>query len=161
MFNKNKSIKENMRDEIEDIIKSQNIDRARFHEFDKRRYNEIIKKFYYAFFDYEKFKTISLNYLWLNVRGDIELQIIQCSLSCDWEEYISKIKEYFCDDDKTYYLILSQGWVYEGYISEIQKVLYETTTLLVDFYIVSKKFDKAICHCDDGECLSMMCFKNK
>ena len=94
MFNKNKSIKENMRNEIEDIIKSQNIDRARFHEFDKRRYNEIIKKFYYAFFDYEKFKTISLNYLWLKVRGDIELQIIQCSLSCDWEEYISKIKEY-------------------------------------------------------------------
>lgn len=55
MYHKNKSYKTNMRDEIEEIIKTKNIDRSRFHEFDQHRYNEIIKKFYYTFFDYEKY----------------------------------------------------------------------------------------------------------
>ena len=37
------------RDEIEEIIKEENIDRNRFAEFSKFQYDNIIKKFYYAF----------------------------------------------------------------------------------------------------------------
>lgn len=153
--NNNKPLKQNIRDEIEDIVKYQNIDRSRFHEFDKHRYNDIINKFYYTFFDYEKYKNISLDYLWLKLRSDIQFEIVQSNLLCNWEEYISNIKKYFSAENKTYYLILSQGWVYEGYISEIQKVLLETTGWIDDFYIVSKKFDKVVCHCDDGDNMSV------
>ena len=48
-------------------------------------------------------------------------------------------------------MILSQGWVYEGYIKEILDVLGETDGLLEDFYIVSPEFDWMIAYCDDGE----------
>ena len=147
-------MKESNDNEIEEIIKNENIDRSRFHEFDKHRYNEIITKFYYTFFDYNKYKKISLDYVWLKLRSDIECKCLQSSLWYDWEEYLSNIKKYFPNENKTYYLILSYGWVYEGYIIEIQKVLLETTGLLEDFYIVSKKFDKVICHCDDGNNMS-------
>ena len=145
-----------MRDEIEEIIKTENIDRTRFHEFDKHRYNEIINKFYYTFFDYEKYKSISLNYLWLKIRSDVENEIVQRLNQCEnWEEYIRSVVKYIPDINKMYYLILDYGWVYEGYLSEIQNVLFETTGLLGDFYIVSKKFDKVICHCDDGDNMSV------
>lgn len=36
---------ESARDEIEEIIKRDNIDRSRFGEFSKFKYDEIIKKF--------------------------------------------------------------------------------------------------------------------
>ena len=52
-----------------------------------------------------------------------------------------------------HYLILSQGWVYEGYIPEIIAVLKETDGWLDDFYVVSKKYEYVIVHTDDGECM--------
>lgn len=153
-----KSFKYQMRDEIEEIIKTENIDRSRFHEFDKNRYSEIINKFYYAFFDYEKYRMLELHYLWLRIRSDIENEIVQgLNQSESWKEYIKKIDRYLPHGkDKTYFLILSQGWVYEGYIPEIQTVLMNTTVLLDDFYIVSKKFDTVLFHNDDGECMSIL-----
>ncbi|MBQ3692592.1 MAG: hypothetical protein II931_04640 [Clostridia bacterium] len=157
MYDNNKSYKTNMRDEIEEIIKTKNIDRSRFHEFDKHRYNEIIKKFYYTFFDYEKYKNISLDYLWLKTRSDIKNEVVRgLNQSENWEEYIHSIANYIPDTDKPQYLILSHGLVYEGSVTEIQKVLFETTYRLDDFYIVSKKFDRVIFHNDDGECMSVL-----
>ena len=146
-----------MRDEIEETIKAENINKTRFHEFDKQRYNEIITKFYYTFFDDKKYKNISLNYLWLKVRSDIKNEIVQGLNQCEnWSEYINNITNYISDNNKMYYLILDCGFVYEGYINEIQKVLFETTIFLEDFYIVAKKFDRAVFHNDDGECMSVL-----
>ncbi|MBR1444530.1 MAG: hypothetical protein IJ583_13480 [Firmicutes bacterium] len=54
------------------------------------------------------------------------------------------------NDDK-FYMILSEGWVYEGCLGEIFAVLNETTGLLEDFYIVSRKFDWFVCYCSDGD----------
>lgn len=159
MYDKNKSWKTNIRDEIEKIIKAENIDKTRFHEFDKHRYNKIITKFYYTFFDYEKYKNISLNYLWLKVRSDIKNEIVQGLNQCknwNWSEYINNITKYIPDINKMYYLIFDYGWVYEGYIGDIEKVLLETTVILGDFYIVSKKFDRVIFRNDDGECMSVL-----
>ena len=52
-------------------------------------------------------------------------------------------------------MILSQGWVYEGYIKEILAVLGEMDGLLEDFYIVSPVVDWMIAYCDDGECAAL------
>ena len=53
--------------------------------------------------------------------------------------------------DTKLYMILSQGWVYEGYLKEILDVLGETDVLLEDFYIVSPVFDWMVAYCEDGE----------
>lgn len=55
------------------------------------------------------------------------------------------------DRDKKLFLILSQGWVYEGHAEEILLVLSELSCL-EDAYILSAKYKWVICHCDDGEC---------
>ena len=57
-----------IRDEIEEIIKEENIDRKRFYEASKNNYQSIINKFYYSFIDYEdkrKHDFTELSYLWL------------------------------------------------------------------------------------------------
>ena len=41
--------------EIEEIIKEKNIDRTRFYEYSKNKYDKIIKNFYYSFVDYKYF----------------------------------------------------------------------------------------------------------
>ena len=41
---------------------------------------------------------------------------------------------------KKLFLILSEGWVYEGHIDEMFNVL-RNITYITDFYIVSNKFD--------------------
>lgn len=50
-----KSMRFWIRDEIEEIIKEENIDRKKFHEFSKLRYQDIINKFYYSFCDHKIF----------------------------------------------------------------------------------------------------------
>lgn len=150
-----------IRDEIEEIIKEENIDRKRFCEVSKFHYSKIIDKFYYSFFDYnKKRKPAELSYLWLNFRKELNHSepIIWTG---SYDDYIGSIVSLIPEtDDKlhntAYYLILSQGWVYEGYISEIISVLSETDGQLEDFYIVSKKFDWCICGCDDGNCISLI-----
>ena len=67
---------------------------------------------------------------------------------------LSKIKERLSYDwNKKVYLILSDGWVYEGYIDTITDVLNEVDGLLEDFYIVTPQFDKLAAYTDDGQCL--------
>ena len=68
---KNKPYNDWIRDEMEAIIKEKNIDRSRFHEYSKFNYYEVIKAFYYAFVDYEKYPEISLPYCWLHFREEL------------------------------------------------------------------------------------------
>ena len=67
---------------------------------------------------------------------------------------LAKIKEQLSYDwNKKIYLILSDGWVYEGYIDTITDVLNEVDGLLEDFYIITPQFDKFAAYTDDGQCL--------
>mgnify|MGYP003443393219 FL=1 len=52
-------------------------------------------------------------------------------------------------------MILSDGWVYEGYIEEILSVLAETDGLVEDFYIVTPEYDKFAMYCSDGDSISI------
>ena len=63
------------------------------------------------------------------------------------------------DWSKQLYLILDDGWVYEGYIDEIIAVLGEITGNIEDFYIVSLQFDQMAAYCGDGDC--MVIYKDK
>ena len=67
---------------------------------------------------------------------------------------LAKIKERLLYDwNKKIYLILSDGWVYEGYIDIITDVLSEVDGWLDDFYIVTPQYDKLAAYSDDGQCL--------
>ena len=146
-----------IRDEIEEIIKEENIDRKRFYEASKNNYQSIINKFYYSFIDYEdkrKPDFTELSYLWLNFRKNLKRSPL-IHWGKDYNEYIGSIASLIPDGylNNMHYLILSQGWVYEGYIPEIIAVLRETDGWLDDFYVVSKKYEYVIIHTDDGECM--------
>ena len=45
------NIKYEIRNEIEKIIKEQKIDRQQFHEVSKFKYEDVIQKLYYSFFN--------------------------------------------------------------------------------------------------------------
>ena len=80
--------------------------------------------------------------------------IDRVSEAVGWECMLGKIKECLSYDwKKKVYLILSQGWVYEGYIDSIIDVLGEADGFLEDFYIVPPQFDRFAGYCDDGGCL--------
>ncbi len=148
---KNKPLRYWIRDEIEEIIKEENIDRNCFGEFSKLRYEDIIKKFYYTFVDYEKYPQIELAYCWLHLRSDLTVQG-SVLVNGDWNKFLQQVSNFVeQNEDKKLYLILSQGWVYAGHKKEIFDVLSETDGLLEDFYIVSPDFDWVVSYCDDSE----------
>lgn len=151
---KNKPAKYWIRVEIEEIIKEKQIDRKLFYEYPKTKYQKIINRFYYAFADYKKYPETRLSYCWLHFRQ--ELEETDCfSEASGWECMLSKIKERLSYNwNKKIYLILSGGWVYEGYIDNIIDVLNETDGLLEYFYIVTPQFDKFVVYSDDGGCLT-------
>lgn len=150
---KYKPVKYWIRTEIEEIVKEKSIDRNLFYEYSKTKYQKVINKFYYTFVDYEKYQEINLNYCWLNFRKELN-KIDLISDNIGWKCMLAKIKELLCYDwNKKVYLILSEGWVYEGYIDSIINVLNEVDGLLDDFYIVTPQFDKFAAYCDDGGCL--------
>lgn len=149
-----KSVRYWSRDEIENIVKDKNIDRTRFHEFSKFEYEKVINKFYYSFCDYSVCKEISsLSYVWLKFRRNL-IETATVSENVGWNNMLNTITEEMeYNWNKKLYLILSDGWVYEGYIDEIITVLGEVTGNVEDFYIVSLDFDCMVAYCDDGECL--------
>ncbi|MBQ4364570.1 MAG: hypothetical protein II782_11280 [Oscillospiraceae bacterium] len=161
---KNKPVRYWIRDEIEEIIKEEQIDRKRFYEASKYDHFRIINRFYYSFFAHENRRqpdTTDLGCLWLRFRKGLEQsEIIRWGE--DWCEYVSSIASLIPTEcaDKMHYLILSQGWVYEGYIPEIIAVLQETDCCLDDFYVVSKKYAYMIVHTDDGECMFSLTNRN-
>ena len=152
---KNKPLKYWIRDEIEEIIKEENIDKKRFGEYSKFKYEDVIKRFYYTYMDYEKYPKIELAYCWLHFRDSLQKENNIC-VDGDWKQFLHRVGELIeGKEDTKLYMILSQGWVYEGYLKEILDVLGETDGLLEDFYIVSQDFDWMIAYCDDGECAAL------
>ncbi|MBR3825096.1 MAG: hypothetical protein IKJ39_07840 [Lachnospiraceae bacterium] len=148
---KNKPFRYWIRDEIEEIVKEENIDRKRFGECSKLKYEDVIKRFYYTYMDYEKYPKIELSYCWLHFRDSIK-KTNNIYVNGGWEHFLHQIRVLIEEkEDAKLYMILSQGWVYEGYIKEILDVLGETDGLLEDFYLVSRDFDWMIAYCDDGE----------
>ncbi len=149
-----------VRDEIESIIKEDNIDRSKFHEVSKFSYENILRKFYYTFFDYDKNvryseqKKIDLSYAWLRLRKNLETSEPVRMYYDDTD--IESVKSLVPDCSGKKYVITEDGWVYEGEITEILKVLLPDISMFKDFYIISKKFDWAVVNCEDGECLFLV-----
>lgn len=150
-----------VRDEIEDNIKEEHIDHSKFHEVSKFSYDNILRKFYYTFFEYDRniryseTKNIDLSYAWLRLRKNLN-HSETIRLYYD-DRDIDSVKKLIPDysDDKICFGIVAEGWVYEGEISAMltafSKIYFKT-----DFYIVSKKFNWIVVNCEDGECLCRM-----
>ena len=149
----NKKVRYWSRDEIENIVKEKNINRSRFYEYSKSEYEKVIRKFYYAFCDNEKYPKIELPYAWLRFRENLTAgEPIRASAG--WANMLQGIKhEMNYDWSRKLYLILNDGWVYQGYIDEIITVLEDITGNIEDFYIVSLEFDCMASYCGDGDCV--------
>ncbi len=144
-----------MRNEIETIVKEQHINRAEFHEVAKDSYAEVIRRVYYSFCNYEKYPTIQLPYMWTRFRKGLE-QSPQIPVDwANWDLYLNYLDDFVLGDSILifYYLIVDGGWVYEGTLREIKKVLYEEPRLVEDFYITPRNYEWLIVHCGDGECM--------
>ena len=146
------------RDEVEEIIKENNIDRSEFYEVSKYSYLNILRKFYYTFFDYDRNvryaeqQEINLSYAWLYFRKDLNKSDTICLKYNDFDidSIKSLVPEY--SDDMKCFCILAEGWVYEGKLSAMLNVIPEVS-MMTDYYIISKKFNWVVVNCEDGECL--------
>lgn len=158
-------MKNKIRDEIEEIIKEKNIDRNSLHEVSKFSYEKILRKFYYTFFEYDKnirnTKKIDLSYACLNFRKDLKMS--EVFRACYDDNDIDVIKNLVPDysDEKICFVIVAEGWVYEGELSEILKVFPSEIGIMTDYYIISKKFDWVVVNCEDGECVYRLNNKNR
>lgn len=139
-----------VRDEIETVVKEKGISRQRFHEFSKTGWQDIINRFYYTFIDHKCLRRKELAYAWrLHFRQGLEhSEPVIYSGDSYFEEVMELIPAE--DRDKKLFLILSEGWVYEGYAREIFDILPELF-YPEDAYILSPRFCWVICHCGDGE----------
>lgn len=138
-----------VRDEIEDVIKQDNIDRSRFGEFSKFKYDEIIKKFYYEFSDYARFASSrpELRRKSLHVRDNIDSFVVAgIYQNGNRTDYLESIKSAVPVLNEKLFLILSNGLVYEGYTDEMFKILEKLEVWTEDFFILSKKYDWFIAH---------------
>lgn len=132
-----------IRDEIEEIVKEENIDRNRFHEFSKSSYIDIIRKFYFEFSERKSYtpSLIHLSICYMHFRENLAHHYIDSFFRTnDWTDYMMTIKNVIPDKSLKLFLILEDGWVYEGYADEIFHVM-DNTSCNYDFYIVSSKFD--------------------
>ncbi len=143
-----------VRDEIEAIIKEKHIDRTSFHEYSKFHYDEIIRKFYYTFCDYQNFiPHIYLEHRYMHLRENLRKECLAGFLrSCNRVTYLKKIRNGIPDSAGKCFLISSDGWVYEGCPEEICQVLGETEGWLGDFILLSDKFKWFIIHDEIAEC---------
>lgn len=152
MDKRREELKYRIRDEIEKTIKEENIDRKRFYEVSKFEYKKIRRRFYYSFFEHEKYDTDvdlnNLDYLWLYFHKRLKKSSPRYNTDEYTDNILNLINNY--EKNKKFYLILQHGWVYEGYIPEIISVLNESAALY-DFYIVSKKFNYLIVYSVDGD----------
>ena len=158
-----RKIRYELRDETEQSIKDLNINRDNFHEVSKLEYEDVIRRFYYTFCDYENHPEIHLNYLWLHFRAELHNSKSIWNRNMSWAEFISKIDEMIPQNRPgEFYFMNSFGWVYEGKLSEIIQVLEDASGLLEDFYILPKKsqFAWVLCYCDDGDCMTLYSKEN-
>lgn len=141
-----KGFKYLIRDDIEQIIKEQHIERNRFHEFSKNKYMDLIRKFYFIFSDIKNSSTQfkeKFNINRNNFRSDLKSKCIDTFFRTnDWQEYIHTIMKAIPKNEKIF-LILGEGWVYEGKVEETIIVLNEITHI-TDFYILPSKFEWCI-----------------
>lgn len=150
-----------VRNEAEQSVKDLNIDRASFHEAPKIEWERVIKRFYYTFIDYQKYPKIRLNYLWLHFRSELTYTgHIQNGIhTASWTEFVGKLDELIPKSDRPaeYYYINDCGWVYEGKLPEIIKILGDCSSMVEDFYILPKreKFDWVVCYCGDGDSMGI------
>lgn len=141
-----------IRNEIEKIIKEQKIDREKFHEVSKFKYEGVIQKLYYSFFNYQKYPEIQFGYMWVRLRDSLNFTSPVYTSWDDWDKYIDYLDRLIPVNNSLifYYLLIDGGWVYEGTLPEIKKVLYEYPDWMDDFYLFSKKYEWLIIHCEDG-----------
>ncbi|MBE6867782.1 MAG: hypothetical protein E7494_03365 [Ruminococcus albus] len=145
-----------LRDEIEEAIKAKNIDRGKIHEYSKQGYGDIISKFYFTFADIKNYPVgrQTLEEYNMHFREELYQEYIACSLNYESHAgYIQAIKAGIPDEDKLF-LILSDGWVYEGEKDAMFDVLEEVYDIR-DFYIISPKFSwfTAVSKIEDSACL--------
>lgn len=142
-----------IRDEIEEIIKDKNIDRTRFHEYSKLRHRGIIQKFLSSFCIRKGAATRqeSLEGMSLCFIPSLENRVIDCFFRTDnWNEYLNSIRQEIPQGVDRLFLLLEEGWVYEGCVDELFAVLGECSGNLEDFYIVSTRFDWFISSVEDN-----------
>ncbi|MCM1166561.1 MAG: hypothetical protein NC299_00975 [Lachnospiraceae bacterium] len=150
-----------VRNEAEQSIKDLNIDRANFREAPKTEWERVIKRFYYTFIDYESSLKIHLEYLWLKFRSELKyIGSIQYGYHVDdWSEFVGRIDELIPKENRPaeYYYINDCGWVYEGKLPEIIRILGDCTGMVEDFYILPKRerFDWVVCYCGDGDSMGI------
>lgn len=149
------SVRYEMRNEIELIIKEYGIDRSTFYEAAKGEYERIVKRLYYTFCDYKKYPAIHTSYMWTRFREGLHYSI---QIPTDWEHWDG----YICQMDelipkkcrmRSYYLLVDGGWVYEGMIEPVKAVLFRYPNYMEDFYLFPRDYSWVIHHCDDGECM--------
>ncbi len=153
---RNKPVRCWSRTEIEEIVKEKKIDRTRFYEYSKTGYSQVIKRFYYSFADYKKHPGVQLHYLWLHFREELRTLHFERNEG-DWEALLGSVKRAIPYDwHRKVFLILSDGWVYEGFIDEIISVLTEADALIDCFYIVTPEYDKVAAYSGDGDCILIL-----
>jgi len=151
-----KTVRYEIRDRVEEIIKKKKIDRTRFYEYSKTDYQKVITNFYYAYADYQKYPKVSMDHMWLHVRENLKQQRIALISERDYgyEKMVRSIKEQMHYNWEHKLFLILEGWVYEGYIDEMLDILAELDILDVsEFYIVTPKYDKVALYTDDGECV--------
>lgn len=146
-----------IRDEIENTIKEKNIDRSKFHEVSKFSYENILRKFFYTFFEYDRNirysepQKIDLSYAWLNFRKNLRYsETIRLYYDDRDIKSVKSLVPDYSDNKKCFGI--ADGWVYEGEISEMLTA-FSDVYIMTDFYIISKKFDWVVVNCEDGECI--------
>ncbi len=85
--------------EIEEIMKEKYIDRNRFYEYSKNKYQQIINRFYYSFVEhknanYKERSQVRLSYLWLNLRKELKKYIMNTPAVIGMLRYL-KLKNYW------------------------------------------------------------------
>ncbi|MDE7323520.1 MAG: hypothetical protein K2N73_12540 [Lachnospiraceae bacterium] len=149
-----KPLRYELRDEIEDIIKEVNIDRTEFHETAKNMYEKVQRNVYYAFCDYKKYPAVQVDtYMWTRFRKDLKSTDLIITRWDDWDDYIGKLDTLIPGKKNPmafYYLVVDGGWVYEGTLTAIKKVLLEYPCSMADFYLFPKDYSWLITHCEDG-----------
>ena len=144
-----------LRDDIEQVVKTLGIDRSRFYEYAKQRYESVLERFYQELFEFPRRQMKYVYYPWTNIRKKWQRVDAVGFLQHDgdWVSYLQKVRALLpSSDDRKLYLITSEDFVYEGYPAEIFAVLGEADSMPDDFYILSPKFEWFLVYCDDGDC---------
>ena len=150
-----KNARYEMRNEIELIIKTNQINRKLFYEVSKFEYKSILKKIYYSFCDYKTYPVIqTTTYMWTRLRKELnQTKLIHTNWK-DWTSYIDKIDQLIPPQSQDKYYFISDGsWLYEGTLDGIKQILYHYPVFMDDFYICAKDYSWLIIHCEDGGCM--------